>query len=48
MTRRDCLRTMGTGFGMLGLANLLSADFKQSPLEVKAWAFMSKAWAFEL
>jgi hypothetical protein len=43
MTRRDCLRTMGTGFGMLGLANLLNGDMSSSPLAPRAPHFPAKA-----
>ena len=43
MTRRDCLRTMGAGFGMVGLAGVLGAEMSRSPLEVKAPHFPAKA-----
>ncbi len=43
MTRRDYLRTMGTGFGMLGLANLLNGEISRSPLAVKQPHFPAKA-----
>ena len=42
LSRRDALRTMGTGFGMLGLANLLRAS-SGSPLEPKPPHFQAKA-----
>jgi hypothetical protein len=41
-SRRDALRTMGTGFGMLGLANLLRGS-AGGPLEPKAPHFEAKA-----
>ncbi len=43
MTRRDYLRTMGAGFGMVGLAGVLGAEMSRSPLEVKAPHFPAKA-----
>jgi len=43
MNRRDCLRTMGAGFGMVGLANLLGAKTTESPLAPKAPHFAPKA-----
>ena len=43
MTRRDCLRSMGAGFGMVGLAGVLGAEMSRSPLEVKAPHFPAKA-----
>jgi hypothetical protein len=43
MTRRDALCTMGTGFGLVGLANLLHADLRQNPLEPKPTHFPAKA-----
>ena len=45
MNRRDCLRTMGAGFGMLGLADLLGATTSgvASPLAPKAPHFTPKA-----
>jgi len=43
MTRRDCLRTMGAGFGMVGLAGVLGAEMSRSPLEVKVPHFPAKA-----
>ena len=43
MTRRDCLCTMGAGFGMLGLANTLKANLTRSPLEPKAPHFPARA-----
>jgi hypothetical protein len=42
-TRRDMLRTMGGGFGMLGLANLLGAEASGNPLAPKAPHFPAKA-----
>src|SRR5512146_3102716 len=43
MTRRELLRTVGTGFPMLGLANLLNGETARSPLEPKAPHFPAKA-----
>src|SRR5437870_2218640 len=43
MTRRDYLRTMGTGFGMLGFANLMQAATASAPLAPKAPHFTPKA-----
>lgn len=43
MTRRDALCTMGTGFGLVGLANLVHADLRQNPLEPKPTHFAPKA-----
>jgi Protein of unknown function (DUF1501) len=43
MTRRDYLRTMGTGFGMLGFADLMRATQPVSPLAPKAPHFAPKA-----
>src|SRR5437016_4694833 len=43
MTRRDYLRTMGTGFGMLGFANLMQAVTASAPLAPKAPHFAPKA-----
>src|ERR1051325_9883263 len=40
MTRRDCLRTIGAGFGMLGFADLMQGA---SPLAPKAPHFPAKA-----
>ncbi len=44
-SRRDALRTMGAGFGMLGLANLMRANIAPaaSPLQPKAPHFEAKA-----
>src|SRR5881628_1186614 len=43
MTRRDYLRTMGTGFGVLGFADLMRATQPVSPLAPKAPHFAPKA-----
>ncbi|HWB99246.1 MAG TPA: DUF1501 domain-containing protein [Bryobacteraceae bacterium] len=43
MTRREMLRTVGTGFPMLGLANLLNGETARSPLEPKSPHFPAKA-----
>src|SRR5260370_21444402 len=44
MTRREALRSIGSGFGMLGLSGMLGAnELARSPLEVKAWQFAPKA-----
>ncbi|HYM13266.1 MAG TPA: DUF1501 domain-containing protein, partial [Bryobacterales bacterium] len=43
MTRRDVLRTMGSGFGMLGLANLLAQNSAAGPLDPKPTEFPAKA-----
>ena len=43
MNRRDALRLMGSGFGMLGLANVLHGAADHGPLEVKAPHFPAKA-----
>src|SRR5438128_3926636 len=44
MTRRDALRTMGSGFGMLGLGGVLGAsELTRNPLEVKPTHFAPKA-----
>jgi hypothetical protein len=43
MNRRDALRTMGCGFGMLGLRNLLQAEAAAGPLAPKAPHFPAKA-----
>ena len=45
MTRRDALRTMGSGFGMLGLGGMLGASelTRANPLEVKPTHFPAKA-----
>jgi hypothetical protein len=43
MTRRDYLRTMGTGFGMIGFANLMHATASTAPLAPKAPHFPAKA-----
>ncbi len=45
MTRRDALRTMGSGFGMLGLGGMLGASelTRSNPLEVKPTHFPAKA-----
>jgi hypothetical protein len=45
MTRRDALRTMGSGFGMLGLGGILGASelTRSNPLEVKPTHFPAKA-----
>src|SRR5579872_5766133 len=43
MTRRDYLRTMGTGFGMLGFANLMQGSLPTAPLAPKAPHFPAKA-----
>ena len=43
MTRRDALCTMGTGFGMLGFANLLRGELTRNPLEPKQPHFAPKA-----
>src|SRR6266478_9488104 len=44
MTRRQALRTMGSGFGMLGLSGILGAnELARNPLEVKPSHFAPKA-----
>jgi hypothetical protein len=43
MTRRDVLRTMGSGFGMLGLATLLAQNSAAGPLDPKPPQFPAKA-----
>jgi hypothetical protein len=43
MTRRDILRTMGAGFGMTGLAGILSAEKQTNPLAPKAPQFPATA-----
>jgi len=43
MTRREALRTMGGGFGMVGLADVLGAAAARSPLEPKAPHFPGRA-----
>lgn len=45
LSRRDALRTMGAGFGMVGLANLMRAGVATagSPLQPKAPHFEAKA-----
>ena len=43
MTRRDLLRSVGAGFPMLGLANLLNGEMTPSPLAVKAPHFPARA-----
>ena len=43
MTRRDYIRTMGAGFGMVGLAGLLGAEMSKSPLAPRAPHFAPKA-----
>ncbi len=43
MTRRDYLRTMGTGFGMLGFANLMQGSLPTAPLAPKSPHFPAKA-----
>ena len=43
MNRRDALRLMGSGFGTLGLVNLLDAEATSSPMAVKAPHFPPKA-----
>lgn len=43
MTRRDALCTMGTGFGMLGFANVLRGELARNPLEPKQPHFAPKA-----
>ena len=43
MTRRDALLTMGSGFGMLGLADTLRAELKRGPLDPKPTHFPPRA-----
>ena len=43
MTRRELLQTMGTGFGMLGLADAVHAASPTSPLAPKAPHFPARA-----
>src|SRR6266404_1323004 len=43
MTRREALQRVGAGFGMVGLANVLSGAEGQSPLAVKGTHFPGKA-----
>jgi hypothetical protein len=43
MTRRDILRTLGAGFGMTGLAGMLSAAKETNPLAPKNAHFPAKA-----
>src|SRR5712692_817992 len=44
MTRREVLRSIGSGFGMLGLSGMLRAnELARSPLEVKPSHFAPKA-----
>lgn len=43
ITRRDALKTIGNGFGMVGLANLLGAEAINSSLEPRAPHFAPKA-----
>src|SRR5262249_24066198 len=43
MTRRDLLRTMGAGFGVLGFSSLAHSELTRGPLEVKAPHFPAKA-----
>jgi Protein of unknown function (DUF1501). len=44
MTRRGALRTIGSGFGMLGLGGILGAsELARSPLEVRPTHFAPKA-----
>jgi hypothetical protein len=43
MHRRDALRIMGAGFGMVGLADLLHAEARRGPLDVKHPHFPAKA-----
>jgi len=43
MTRREILRTMGSGFGMLGLANVLQAESAGAPLAPKAPHYPARA-----
>src|SRR5215467_9994144 len=43
MTRRDCLRSMGSGFGMLGFSSLMNAEYARSPLEAKPPHFPARA-----
>src|SRR6266567_293825 len=43
MTRRELLHRVGAGFGMVGLANVLSGAEGQSPLAVKQPHFPAKA-----
>src|SRR6476469_1979530 len=44
MTRREALRSIGSGFGMLGLSGMLGAnELTRSPLEVKPSHFAPKA-----
>jgi hypothetical protein len=43
MTRRDALKKVGSGFGMVGLSGMLQADTTLGPLAVKAPHFPAKA-----
>src|SRR6266545_1532127 len=43
MTRRDYLRTMGAGFGMLGFAGLMQSEVTRPPLAPKQPHFTPKA-----
>src|SRR6516164_3092716 len=43
MTRRDALRLVGNGFGMLGLAGVLDTQAKAAPLAPKPPHFPAKA-----
>src|SRR5437868_9009246 len=43
MTRRDALKLVGSGFGMVGLAGMLGAEAGKDPLAPKAPQFPAKA-----
>jgi hypothetical protein len=43
MNRREALRAMGNGFGMLGLASLLGSEASAGPLDPRAPHFPAKA-----
>ena len=43
MTRREILRTMGSGFGMMSLNSLLATESSTSPLAPKVPHFPAKA-----
>ena len=43
MTRRDALKRVGSGFGMVGLAGMLGAEQAQAALAAKAPHFPARA-----
>src|SRR5919202_4370829 len=43
MNRRDLLKMMGAGFGMVGLSSVLNAELTSNPLAPKAPHFAPKA-----